>query len=106
MLPDGGLQVTTGVGSTSSVAETTYVTVAPAGLVPSTTIVAGRRSAGGVTSSRAGTNSAAALPIDPAMIRDAARLYLKNDNIVKVTLFPEKPVAPEMLELTGSLVSR
>jgi zinc protease len=36
--------------------------------------------------------------IDAATIKDAARLYLKNDNFVKVTLFPEKPVAPDVLE--------
>ena len=35
--------------------------------------------------------------IDAATIRDAARLYLKNDNFVKVTLFPEKTAAPEAL---------
>ena len=33
--------------------------------------------------------------IDAAMIRDAARLYLKADNLVKVTLFPEKAAAPD-----------
>ena len=44
--------------------------------------------------------------IDPATIKDAARVYLKNDNFVKVTLFPEKPVAPEMLELAGATASR
>jgi zinc protease len=44
--------------------------------------------------------------IDPATIRDAARLYLKNDNVVKVTLFPEKPVAPEMLEFAATAASR
>ena len=44
--------------------------------------------------------------IDAATIKDAARLYLKNDNFVKVTLFPEKPVAPEMLELAGATASR
>ncbi len=33
--------------------------------------------------------------IDAAMIRDAARLYLKGDNLVKVTLFPEKTAAPD-----------
>ena len=33
--------------------------------------------------------------IDAAMVRDAARLYLKGDNIVKVTLFPEKTAAPD-----------
>ncbi len=32
--------------------------------------------------------------IDAAMIRDAARAYLKNDNFVKVTLFPEKVAVP------------
>ena len=32
--------------------------------------------------------------ITPAMVRDAARLYLKGDNVVKVTLFPEKVAAP------------
>ena len=35
--------------------------------------------------------------IDAATIRDAARLYLKPDNVVKVTLFPEKVGAPEPL---------
>ena len=44
--------------------------------------------------------------IDPATIREASRLYLKTDRFVKVTLFPEKPVAPEMLELEASAVSR
>jgi zinc protease len=44
--------------------------------------------------------------IAPATIRDAARLYLKTDHFVKVTLFPEKPVAPEMLESAASAVSR
>ena len=34
--------------------------------------------------------------IDAAMIRDAAKLYLKSDNLVKVTLFPEKPAAPDV----------
>ena len=33
--------------------------------------------------------------IDAAMVRDAARLYLKGDNLVKVTLFPEKTAAPD-----------
>ena len=33
--------------------------------------------------------------LDAATIRDAARQYLKTDNFVKVTLFPEKPVAPQ-----------
>jgi zinc protease len=33
--------------------------------------------------------------IDAAMIREAARLYLKGDNLVKVTLFPEKAAAPD-----------
>ncbi len=33
--------------------------------------------------------------IDAAMVRDAARLYLKGDNVVKVTLFPEKAAAPD-----------
>jgi zinc protease len=33
--------------------------------------------------------------IDAAMIREAARLYLKTDNFVKVTLFPEKAAAPD-----------
>ena len=32
--------------------------------------------------------------IDAAMIREAARVYLKNDNFVKVTLFPEKVAVP------------
>ena len=32
--------------------------------------------------------------IDAAMIKDAARLYLKNDNFVKVTLFPKKRSRP------------
>jgi zinc protease len=36
--------------------------------------------------------------IDAATIRDAARLYLKNDNFVKETLFPEQPAAPDVLE--------
>ena len=35
--------------------------------------------------------------LDATTIRDAARLYLKNDNVVKVTLFPEKPAVPEVL---------
>jgi zinc protease len=34
--------------------------------------------------------------LDAATVRDAARLYLKGDNVVKVTLFPEKPVAPQL----------
>jgi len=34
-------------------------------------------------------------PDEAATVRDAARLYLKGDNLVKVTLFPEKPVASE-----------
>ena len=33
--------------------------------------------------------------LDAATIRDAARQYLKTDNFVEVTLFPEKPVAPQ-----------
>ena len=33
--------------------------------------------------------------LDAATVRDAARLYLKGDNLVKVTLFPEKAAAPE-----------
>jgi zinc protease len=33
--------------------------------------------------------------IDVAMIREAARLYLKADNLVKVTLFHEKAAAPD-----------
>lgn len=33
--------------------------------------------------------------ITTAMVRDAARLYLKGDNIVQVTLFPEKTAAPD-----------
>ena len=33
--------------------------------------------------------------IDAATVREAARQYLKTDNFVEVTLFPEKPVAPE-----------
>lgn len=41
--------------------------------------------------------------IDPAMVRDAARLYLKSDNFVKVTLFPEKAAAPEALQYVGGL---
>jgi zinc protease len=32
--------------------------------------------------------------IDAAMIREAARTYLNNDNFVKVTLFPEKVAVP------------
>jgi hypothetical protein len=32
--------------------------------------------------------------IDAAMIREAARTYLKGDNLVKVMLFPEKAAAP------------
>jgi zinc protease len=32
--------------------------------------------------------------IDAAMIREAARTYLKSDNFVKVTLFPEKVALP------------
>jgi zinc protease len=44
--------------------------------------------------------------IDAATIKDAARLYLKNDNFVKVTLFPEKPVAPEALELQAIAAAR
>ena len=41
--------------------------------------------------------------IDAAMVRDAARLYLKGDNVVKVTLFPEKTAAPEPEQLlTGA----
>jgi zinc protease len=32
--------------------------------------------------------------IDAAMIKEAARTYLKGDNLVKVTLFPEKAAAP------------
>ena len=44
--------------------------------------------------------------IDPATIKDASRLYLKNDNFVKVTLFPEKPVAPEVLEFLATAVAR
>ena len=35
--------------------------------------------------------------IDTGCDRDAARLYLKkNDNFVKVTLFPEKAAAPDL----------
>jgi zinc protease len=34
--------------------------------------------------------------IDAAMIRDAAKQYLNNQNFVKVTLFPEKPAAPDV----------
>ena len=37
--------------------------------------------------------------IDAATIKDAARLYLKSDNFVKVTLYPEKPVAPEAFDV-------
>ena len=33
--------------------------------------------------------------LDTATVRDAARQYLKDDNFVKVTLFPEKVAAPE-----------
>jgi Predicted Zn-dependent peptidases len=35
--------------------------------------------------------------IDVATVRDAARLYLKPDNVVKVTLFPEKAATPAPL---------
>ena len=34
--------------------------------------------------------------IDAAMVRDAAQKYLKPDNMVKVSLFPEKTVAPDL----------
>ena len=34
--------------------------------------------------------------IDAAMIRDAAKRYLNNENFVKVTLFPEKPATPDV----------
>jgi zinc protease len=44
--------------------------------------------------------------IDAATIKDAARLYLKNDNFVKVTLLPEKPVAPEVFELPAIVAAR
>jgi zinc protease len=40
--------------------------------------------------------------IDAATIKDAARLYLKNDNFVKVTLYPEKPVVPEAFEVPAA----
>ena len=40
--------------------------------------------------------------IDAATIRDAARLYLKPDNVVKVTLFPEKVGAPEPLQAAAA----
>jgi len=33
--------------------------------------------------------------IDPTIVRDAARQYLKTENFVKVALFPEKVAAPE-----------
>jgi zinc protease len=37
--------------------------------------------------------------LDAATVRDAARQYLKNDNFVKITLFPEKVAAPEPLAM-------
>ncbi|MDP9322304.1 MAG: insulinase family protein, partial [Acidobacteriota bacterium] len=40
--------------------------------------------------------------IDAATIKDAARLYLKSDNFVKVTLYPEKPVAPEAFDVPAA----
>jgi zinc protease len=39
--------------------------------------------------------------LDAATIRDAARLYLNNDNFVKVTLFPEKIAAPEPVPMAA-----
>jgi len=33
--------------------------------------------------------------LNATSIRDAARLYLKGDNVVKVTLFPQKTAAPD-----------
>ncbi len=42
--------------------------------------------------------------IDAATIRDAARLYLKNDNFVKVTLFPEKTGTPGTPEHPAAVV--
>ena len=44
--------------------------------------------------------------IDAATIKDAARLYLKNDNFVKVTLFPEKAGAPDFFEFLATAASR
>jgi hypothetical protein len=50
VLPDTGEQVTTGAGSTMSVAVAEYVTTAPAALVASATIFAGTVSTGAVVS--------------------------------------------------------
>jgi zinc protease len=44
--------------------------------------------------------------IDAATIKDAARLYLKNDNFVKVTLFPEKAAAPDVFEFLATAAAR
>ena len=44
--------------------------------------------------------------IDAATIKEAARLYLKSDNFVKVTLFPEKPVALGVFEFLPIAAAR
>ncbi len=40
--------------------------------------------------------------IDAATVREAARQYLKTDNFVEVTLFPEKTAAPEPLPVPAA----
>jgi zinc protease len=41
--------------------------------------------------------------ITPTMVQEAARLYLKGDNLVRVTLFPEKTAVPEPLPVTAAV---
>jgi zinc protease len=44
--------------------------------------------------------------LDAATVREAARQYLKSDNFVKVTLFPEKVAAPEPVALPAPATVR
>ena len=44
--------------------------------------------------------------LDAATVREAARQYLKGDNLVKVTLFPEKVAAPEPAPIPALATAR
>jgi zinc protease len=44
--------------------------------------------------------------IDAAMVRDAAKRYLNTDNVVKVTLFPEKTAAPDLPDAAPASAAR
>ena len=44
--------------------------------------------------------------LDAATVREAARQYLKPENVVKVALFPEKVAAPEPMPVPALTTSR